>query len=720
MYGLVRRIATFTVPRGALLRALAVGGPLILCLIVTKLLKLAVADRDGIVPGNLFTTCLAFVATTLHESTLTFLVLAPLLIAAAATALARRSRRPGWWIVGAPLAYLILIVALTLPTEPDPWHARLFANAAIELRQLGNLWWREALIAEVVIGTLSFHFARADQNPTSAPRLLAWTLMTAGYGVAALDFGYLLATHSALTPDDVLFAIDSPAGTLLLIRESVSMPLVLSLLALVIALAIVRTIRRERLQLDWIGKHGLTVRLGTLLWPAVCIAFAARAAAPATEFDSIAGTALMTVPMETLYAPLKRALLLHKMTRPSVQVPALERAPIGLMPTPRAQRLNVVVVMLESARADATSVYTPGLDTTPYLAEMARESLVVDQMYAVTPRSSAARLATLAGQYSATTDLERTLGTVPPQRRPLTSLPQLLRTQGYTSAYITPTMLDFENDRQVVQALNFDEVVDWEKLPPPANDYRMIFGYEDRQAFPAIERWLDARTSDKRPFLLTVVTNVGHYPYQLPPGFEVHSYPSRNAPHLKYLNCMRYLDNYVRDLMASLRKRGLLENTVVVVLGDHGEEFYDHGTFVRGQTLYDEVLRIPMLIRLPQAARRVGHITGLRQQIDVLPTVIDALGLELTDNNVLPGRSLLSKTGHDTLFFNGHLPESLIAMRSGNLKYIYDFARDETSVFDLERDPGEHSDLRKQVSADQLSQAETDLRTWQVRVRHTF
>jgi lipoteichoic acid synthase len=720
MLALVRRLATLTVPRAAVHRTLAVSSPLIAGLIVTKLLKLAVADQNGSVPDNLFETCLEFVARTVHDSTLTFLLLAPLLIAAAVTLLARHSGRRACWIAGVPVAYLIGIFALTLAAEPNPRHPLLFARAGAELRQLGNLWWREALIAEAVIGALSLHFASADRKPASVQRLLIWALMTGAYGMLALDLGYVLVTHSALTAEDLLFAVDSPGSTLLLIRESMSVPMeLLSPLLMVSALAIVYLLGRARPELDGIGRRGLTVRLGMLLWPAVCVAFAARAAAPPSAFNSVAGTALMTVPMETLYEPLKRALLLRRAASPSAQVPALLRAPITVATTPRTQRLNVVVVMLESTRADATSVYTPGLDTTPYLAELARESLVVDQMYTVAPRSSAARLATLAGQYSATMDLEPSLGTAPRQRRPLTSLPHLLRTQGYTSAFFTPATLNFENDRQVIEALDFDQISGLENLPPPANGYRMIFGVEDRQVLPAIEHWLDARTSDKRPFLLTVVTNVGHWPFELPPDFERHAYPHRNARHLQYLNCVHYLDGYVHDLVAALRERSLLENTVVIVLGDHGEEFYEHGTYVRGQTLYDEVLQVPMLIRLPRAAQRVGHITGLRQQIDVLPTVIEALGLELHDN-VLPGRSLLGATGHQTLFFSEYVPTSLMAMRTGSRKYIYSFPDDATSVFDLDRDPDERVDIRAQVPAEVVSQAETDLHTWEIRVRHTF
>jgi arylsulfatase A-like enzyme len=88
-------------------------------------------------------------------------------------------------------------------------------------------------------------------------------------------------------------------------------------------------------------------------------------------------------------------------------------------------------------------------------------------------------------------------------------------------------------------------------------------------------------------------------------------FPSLNEKHERYLNCMHYIDGYIRDLVQELRDRGLLDKTVFVVLGDHGETFGEHGSFLRADGLHEELLQIPMIIRLPSAARRTGHIGGL-------------------------------------------------------------------------------------------------------------
>ncbi|HEY6925123.1 MAG TPA: sulfatase-like hydrolase/transferase, partial [Steroidobacteraceae bacterium] len=230
---------------------------------------------------------------------------------------------------------------------------------------------------------------------------------------------------------------------------------------------------------------------------------------------------------------------------------------------------------------------------------------------------------------------------------------------------------------------------------------------------------LDERTQHGGPFVLAVMTNVGHYPYGRPSDYPTQHYPSRTPEHDSYLNCVRYIDDYLRDLVGLLRTRDLLENTLLIVLGDHGEEFQEHGGIVHGFALYDEVLHIPMLMRLPQADGRRGTIKGLRQQIDVLPTIIESLGLRL-QGQPLAGRSLLSSPGHEALFFGTHLERSFLALREGPYKYLYDLGRDSIKVFDLQHDPGEHSDVHSNIPLSAISQAQIDLLAWHERVARTY
>jgi arylsulfatase A-like enzyme len=375
--------------------------------------------------------------------------------------------------------------------------------------------------------------------------------------------------------------------------------------------------------------------------------------------------------------------------------------------------------MLESTRADATSVYSPALGTTPFLAQLASESLIVDNMYAVIPRTSAAWIAVLTGRYPGTREVMRKYASSGPIPVMQSSLPVLLRTQGYASAFFTTTTPFFENDRDILRSLAFDDVVTQLKIPEPATGLVTPFGWEDRAMLPPISRWLDSQVSRGKPFFLAVMTNVGHHPYGLPRGFRMVHYTDRSEQQNSYLNCIHYIDDFLRQLVGELRARGILDNTVLMILGDHGEEFLEHGGHIHGFSLYSESLHIPMLIRLPPTYGRVGHVSGLRQQIDIVPTVVDALGLTL-QGTPLPGKSILSSSGHDALFFSTHSEHSSLSMRDDTHKYIYFFNDSVTKVFNLSKDPGELDDVRASTPAATIGQIETDLLAWHHRVDQSY
>src|SRR5262249_20149816 len=90
---------------------------------------------------------------------------------------------------------------------------------------------------------------------------------------------------------------------------------------------------------------------------------------------------------------------------------------------------------------------------------------------------------------------------------------------------------------------------------------------------------------------------------------------------------IRYTDEYFGRLLDGLERRGLLENTIVALTADHGEEFLEHGGVGHGQTLHGEVVNVPMLLRLPGGASGGTAVDRVGQQVDLLPTILDAAGV---------------------------------------------------------------------------------------------
>jgi arylsulfatase A-like enzyme len=146
--------------------------------------------------------------------------------------------------------------------------------------------------------------------------------------------------------------------------------------------------------------------------------------------------------------------------------------------------------------------------------------------------------------------------------------------------------------------------------------------------------------------------------------------------------------------MKGLEKRGLADETMVVITSDHGEEFWDHGSVGHGHSVYDELLHIPMIVRLPGVTEGKPRIPAAVGLVDVMPTILDALGQEIPEE--LSGRSFLPELRGET----ATAPRSAVAgfmtgwrtLAVGKLKLIQRTLH-RPRLYDVSRDPGETQDL---------------------------
>ena len=166
-----------------------------------------------------------------------------------------------------------------------------------------------------------------------------------------------------------------------------------------------------------------------------------------------------------------------------------------------------------------------------------------------------------------------------------------------------------------------------------------------------------------------------------------------------YDSALRFADDNLGHLFDALRERGLLDRTLVVVSADHGEELWDHGSFFHGVSLYDEQLHVPLIMRLPHAARAGTVVPTPVRSIDIVPTIVDALGTPSFPD--FQGESLLPLVTNPA----AATPRDAFA-RAANVTYAQRFAvRTAThklivtqqpfgeNLFDLVADPGERHDL---------------------------
>ncbi len=376
-----------------------------------------------------------------------------------------------------------------------------------------------------------------------------------------------------------------------------------------------------------------------------------------------------------------------------------------------AKDYNVVLVVLESTRALSTTPYQPGLATTPFLDKLASRGIRVDTAYTTIPHTTKALVAVHCGLYPKITPY---FDEAAPGAIPTDCLARILKRHGWATGYFMASESVFERNRELVQEFGFDTLVAKEELDKTgdAKGFEEVnyFGYEDLALIRPAMRWVDAHKGN--PTFQAFLTLTSHHPYIVPKNWKTQTF-STDSKVNDYLNALHYQDEFLRQLYEAYEKRGLNDRTVWVLIGDHGEGFGEHGKFQHDSALYEEMLRVPMVVVGPGIAPQV--VRGLHQNIDVLPTILDALGLEVAAGTV-QGKSVLSTKGHDRLFFSCWHRDLGLGLRQGNQKIIWNYDKKPIESYDLSKDASETHDLLTKLSEAQRSEALTAMKAWKSQV----
>jgi arylsulfatase A-like enzyme len=189
----------------------------------------------------------------------------------------------------------------------------------------------------------------------------------------------------------------------------------------------------------------------------------------------------------------------------------------------------------------------------------------------------------------------------------------------------------------------------------------------------------------------------------------------------RYLNSIRNQDFFLKKLFDQYKELGLYEDTVFVVLGDHGEAFGEHDRYQHDNVPYEEGLRIPLLVHDPRWCGNSGCESGWSietpvNQLDILPTVTDLLGYRLEGSSDR-GSSLLSPVPEDRTLMTSCLADDYcLASVEGTNKYIYHFDNQPEEFFDLSKDPEERKNLAEERDSEELEERRSELLEWSARV----
>lgn len=362
------------------------------------------------------------------------------------------------------------------------------------------------------------------------------------------------------------------------------------------------------------------------------------------------------------------------------------------------QPLNVLLITLDTTRSDHLGCYGYSKAKTPAIDRLASEGARFESAFSSVPITLPSHATIITGQYPFRTGVrDNGLDRLPDSAL---TLAEILQSHHYhTAAFVSAAVLDR------VFGLNqgFDLYDDNVRVGHP-----QAFRYEERAASQVTQAVLDNAGKMSSPFFLWVHYYDPHLPYVPPSPFD------KQFEGDLYDGEIAFVDHEIAVLLESLDHKKLLDHTLIVIAGDHGESLGDHGEKTHGVFLYDSVLHVPLIIRCPEAFSPVV-VHGIARLVDIFPTLLDYLNIHRPSN--LDGVSLRTaiNTGktettgvyqESLLPFNSFGWSPLFAIRSTEWHYIeapekelYDVAGDEKEAMNIsKKSPKQVANLLKQLS----------------------
>ncbi len=384
---------------------------------------------------------------------------------------------------------------------------------------------------------------------------------------------------------------------------------------------------------------------------------------------------------------------------------------------------NVLFIVVDTLRADHLPAYGYAEIETPNLDALAAEGVRFDQAFVNASWTRPSFASIMTGRLPSNHGVMAKPAELPDE---VTTTAEAMHAAGYTTG-------GFVTNFNVAPYFNFQQGFDHYQFIEPelilgANDdaakllivqvMRRVVGrfYEDRPGFAYRDAetvnarlldWIDAAPA-ARPFFLFAGFMDPHDPYYAHPydgrGYSraAHQHPTaEEAPELirLYDGEIEYWDAQFGRLVAALKERGLYDDLTIIVTADHGEEFHEHGGFWHGTTLYDEQLRVPLLVKLPAGRRGGTVVRHWVQSIDLMPSLLGEVGVEVPEG--VQGSSIWE--GTDVIYaeesHEGNVLEAirdrrdlrerkLITANPGNPRGL-----PTAELFHVDDDPSERDDL---------------------------
>lgn len=380
------------------------------------------------------------------------------------------------------------------------------------------------------------------------------------------------------------------------------------------------------------------------------------------------------------------------------------------------RRWNVILIVVESLGADQITSYGGQRKVMPFVEALAQKSRVFRNAWTQSSHTSYAAHVPLSSHYP----LRSVTRYIYPEKfnYPRVLLYDVLKSLGYRTTVFSSSNENWEGMINYLRTENLDKlfhassaaeltIIDAQDTVYAqwARRTNQAGSLDDSTTLAKAIEWLEKQ--EDRPFFMYVNLQNSHLPYRIPAGF-----PRRFAPEsidftirfgyfprdkvkvVKdiYADSLAYVDAQIGRLIEYLTHRGMMEESIIVVTGDHGQAFYEHDFAAHSNKLFEEVVRVPLIVYAPGLEGGVDHRAA--QHVDIAPTILDIMGLPVHPS--FQGRSLLeAKPDQDKsvyLIAQTTLAYESAIIRSG-WKLVHEMLSRRYRLYDLKNDPMEKFNL---------------------------
>ena len=312
--------------------------------------------------------------------------------------------------------------------------------------------------------------------------------------------------------------------------------------------------------------------------------------------------------------------------------------------------LNVVLIFQESSYNKYLSLFGGKEDTQPLLSKYKERMEFFPNFFCNFASSIYARFATLAGLYPVRDYKAFTFHRVDTK-----GLFDILHQNGYSCSVFDSAFIDYAGFRDFLQGRSIDAMYDADTMPGRHSESSVSWGLREEETLGAIQSQIKQYATNHQKFFLSYFPVAPHNPFDgTPRKFEKFPLGKVGDYTPKYLNELLYLDWIITSIVNELKDSGLLDNTLVIITDDHGEMLGENGGPIgHGWAVTPELANIPLIIMNPdKPGYHINNTVG--SQVDLLPTILDLLGIAVPQDQLYQGISLYSAAAQTdrTIYLN--------------------------------------------------------------------